>query len=169
MGNMFPLLGKQFLETKVCVSTNRNYVYTTGKIVSLSKLCLHWWENSSNRQKNSAQKYVFPLMRNLFLLLGKTDFTDKKYVSTSRNYVCITKKYSCTVQTTCFHQEKIYFHFWKKTAFYRRLYVSTNRKYVSTTGKTVFTDKKCVFPLVGIMLALLKKQLHYENYVFPIA
>ena len=145
---MFTLLEKQFH----C----QNYVCTGGKIVLTGKKIVH-------------KKYVFPLMRNLFLLLGKTDFTDKKYVSTSRNYVCITKKYSCTVQTTCFHQEKIYFHFWKKTAFYRRLYVSTNRKYVSTTGKTVFTDKKCVFPLVGIMLALLKKQLHDENYVFPIA
>ena len=146
MGNMFPLLGKQFLETKVCVSTNRNYVYTTGKIVSLSKLCLHWWENSSNRQKNSAQKIC---------------------VSTNEKLISTTGKNRFYRQEICF--EKIYFHFWKKTAFYRRLYVSTNRKYVSTTGKRVFTDKKCVFPLVGIMLALLKKQLHYENYVFPIA
>ena len=36
IGNMFPLLEKQFLQTKkMCVSTSRNYVCTVKKIVAL--------------------------------------------------------------------------------------------------------------------------------------
>ena len=78
---------------------------------------------------------MFPLVGIMFALQKNIVVPSKLRVSIRRKYISI----------------------WKKTAFYRRLYVSTNRKYVSTTGKTVFTDKKCVFPLVGIMLALLKK------------
>lgn len=101
MGNMFPLLGKQFLETKVCVSTNRNYVYTTGKIVSLSKLCLHWWENSSNRQKNSAQKIC---------------------VSTNEKLISTTGKNRFYRQEICFHQQELCLHY-KKIQLYRPNYV----------------------------------------------
>lgn len=79
---------------------------------------------------------MFPLVGIMFAL-------QKNIVVPSKLRVSIRRKYISTSG--------------KKTAFYRRLYVSTNRKYVSTTGKRVFTDKKCVFPLVGIMLALLKK------------
>ena len=67
VGNIFSQLRKIVLYAKLRTSTSGKYVSFTGKNIWMVKICV----STSGKNSLYRQKYVLPLMGNMFPLLGK--------------------------------------------------------------------------------------------------
>ena len=58
--------------------------------------------------------------------------------------------------------------YWEKKLLQLKIYVSTSGIYVTTTKNNIFYRQKYVFPLVGIMFALLREKVLQSRFVSTI-
>ena len=84
MGNVFPLLGKIVLQTKICASTSKNCVSTNGKNCCYRVACMF---PLVGKKVICRYKLVFPLELNMLALRANQSVDVLSCVSALRNIV----------------------------------------------------------------------------------